>query len=47
MDVTTHVFEEGYLRPYWITYERGGANAASPLMYLTLKQRIPALADAS
>lgn len=23
--LTVHVFEEGYLRPYWITYERGGA----------------------
>jgi len=26
-----HVFEEGYLRPYWITVERGGVNAHSPL----------------
>jgi hypothetical protein len=24
--ITVHVFEEGYLRPYWVTYERGGAN---------------------
>jgi capsular polysaccharide export protein len=30
--ITVHVFEEGYLRPYWITYERGGANGHSPLM---------------
>lgn len=30
--LTCHVFEEGYLRPYWITYERGGANAGSRLM---------------
>ncbi len=22
--LTVHVFEEGYLRPYWVTYERGG-----------------------
>ncbi|MEO1611762.1 MAG: capsule biosynthesis protein CapA [Pseudomonadota bacterium] len=28
----THCFEEGYLRPYWITYERGGANGNSRLM---------------
>ncbi len=28
----THIFEEGYLRPWWITYERTGANAASRLM---------------
>jgi len=27
-----HVFEEGYLRPYWITYERDGSNGNSPLM---------------
>jgi capsular polysaccharide export protein len=27
-----HVFEEGYLRPHWVTYERGGANGHSPLM---------------
>ncbi|MEM9972874.1 MAG: capsule biosynthesis protein CapA [Pseudomonadota bacterium] len=29
-----HVFEEGYLRPWWITYERDGANGHSPLMHL-------------
>ncbi|WP_135506200.1 capsule biosynthesis protein [Roseovarius aestuariivivens] len=27
-----HVFEEGYLRPYWVTYERGGSNGNSRLM---------------
>ena len=27
-----HVFEEGYLRPYWVTYERGGTNGHSRLM---------------
>ena len=32
LGVTLHVFEEGYLRPYWVTYERGGANGNSPLM---------------
>jgi capsular polysaccharide export protein len=26
-----HAFEEGYVRPNWITLERGGNNAASPL----------------
>lgn len=31
-----HVFEEGYLRPYWITYERGGANGHSELMQIGL-----------
>ncbi|MEM9124680.1 MAG: capsule biosynthesis protein CapA, partial [Pseudomonadota bacterium] len=24
--ITIHVFEEGYLRPWWVTYERGGSN---------------------
>lgn len=27
-----HVFEEGYMRPYWVTYERGGSNGHSRLM---------------
>lgn len=27
-----HVFEEGYLRPYWVTYERDGSNGHSRLM---------------
>lgn len=30
--IEIHVFEEGYLRPYWVTYERGGANGHSKLM---------------
>ncbi len=29
--IPVHVFEEGYLRPYWITYERGGSNGHSRL----------------
>ena len=24
-----HVFEEGYMRPYWVSYERGGTNGNS------------------
>lgn len=36
--LTVHVFEEGYLRPYWITYERGGANGHSRLMSLSVDQ---------
>lgn len=32
--ITVHVFEEGYLRPYWVTYERDGANGHSRLMQL-------------
>ncbi|WP_323007965.1 capsular biosynthesis protein [Pseudorhodobacter sp.] len=36
--VQIHVFEEGYLRPHWVTYERGGSNGNSRLMDLTLTQ---------
>ena len=43
LGVTPHVFEEGYLRPYWVTYERGGANAASPATGFTLEQMAAAL----
>jgi capsular polysaccharide export protein len=34
--LTVHVFEEGYLRPYWVTYERGGSNGHSRLMQMSL-----------
>lgn len=36
--ITVHVFEEGYLRPYWITYERGGSNGNSRLMQMTIAE---------
>ena len=39
-----HVFEEGYLRPYWVTYERGGANGNSRLMDLGVREMQAALA---
>jgi capsular polysaccharide export protein len=42
--ITVHVFEEGYLRPYWVTYERGGTNGHSRLMQLSLDQMNAALA---
>ena len=42
--IAVHVFEEGYLRPYWITYERGGSNGHSRLMDLTVPQMQAALA---
>jgi capsular polysaccharide export protein len=42
--LTVHVFEEGYLRPYWITYERGGANGNSRLMGLDVPAMQAALA---
>ncbi len=33
-----HVFEEGYLRPFWVTYERGGSNGHSRLVDMSLDQ---------
>lgn len=36
--VRIHCFEEGYLRPYWITYERDGANGHSKLMDLSMEE---------
>lgn len=41
--ITVHVFEEGYLRPYWVTYERGGANGHSVLMRLSVDEMRRAL----
>ena len=31
-----HVFEEGYMRPYWVTYERNGSNGHSQLMDISV-----------
>lgn len=31
LGVTVHVFEEGYVRPDWVTFERGGVNGHSTL----------------
>ncbi|MEM9434417.1 MAG: capsular biosynthesis protein [Pseudomonadota bacterium] len=36
--ITVHIFEEGYLRPHWVTYERNGANGQSPLAAVTPAQ---------
>jgi capsular polysaccharide export protein len=41
--LTVHVFEEGYLRPYWVTYERGGANGHSRIMDLSVAEMRAAL----
>ncbi len=41
--LTVHVFEEGYMRPYWVTYERDGSNGHSRLMGLTLPEMARAL----
>lgn len=43
LGLTVHVFEEGYLRPYWVTYERGGANGHSRLIEMTVAQMQVAL----
>jgi capsular polysaccharide export protein len=39
-----HVFEEGYLRPYWVSYERGGSNGHSRLMQTSVEDMRVALA---
>ncbi|GGE00585.1 capsular polysaccharide export protein [Gemmobacter megaterium] len=44
--ITVHVFEEGYLRPYWVTYERGGSNGHSRLMQMSLPDMRAALEHA-
>ena len=36
LGLRVHVFEEGYMRPFWITYERGGSNGNSRLMNTTV-----------
>lgn len=38
-----HVFEEGYIRPHWITYERGGSNGTSRLCDIDLRHMEQAL----
>jgi len=38
MGLTVHVFEEGYMRPYWVTYERGGSNGNSRLMEKSVEE---------
>ncbi len=45
-DITVHVFEEGYLRPYWVTYERGGSNGHSRLMAMEVAEMRRALSQA-
>ena len=42
--LTVHVFEEGYLRPYWVSYERGGSNGHSRLMEMSIADMQAALA---
>jgi capsular polysaccharide export protein len=41
--IRVHCFEEGYLRPYWVTYERGGVNGFSRLMEMSVETMREAL----
>lgn len=43
LGLRVHVFEEGYMRPYWVTYERGGSNGNSRLMDTTVAEMQTAL----
>jgi len=43
LGIRVHCFEEGYLRPYWVTYERGGVNGHSRLMDLGVEDMREAL----
>ncbi len=43
--IMVHVFEEGYLRPHWVTYERDGSNGNSRLMDTQLQEMQDALAQ--
>ena len=45
LDLRLHVFEEGYLRPYWISYERGGSNGHSALLDISLPEMRATLRD--
>ncbi len=38
LGVTVHYLEEGYLRPYWVTYERGGINGGSCLVEMSVNE---------
>lgn len=43
--ITVHCFEEGYLRPYWVTYERDGVNGHSRLCDLSIAEMRHELKD--
>jgi capsular polysaccharide export protein len=50
MQVAVQVFEEGYIRPGWVTFERDGVNGRStlprnPLYYLEAARSLPPLQD--
>ncbi|MEP5762827.1 MAG: capsular biosynthesis protein [Litoreibacter sp.] len=41
--IRIHIFEEGYLRPYWVCYERDGSNGYSKLMDMSVPDMQAAL----
>ncbi len=43
LGLRVHVFEEGYMRPWWVTYERGGSNGNSRLMQMDMDHMKAAL----
>ena len=45
LGLNVHVFEEDYMRPFWVTYERGGTNGNSKLMDTTVEDMRTALAQ--
>lgn len=45
LGLTTHCFEEGYIRPSWITYERAGNSGNSRLMDISLPRMMAALGE--
>lgn len=45
--LTIHVFEEGYLRPFWASYERDGSNGHSRLMDFSVADMEQMLGDSS
>jgi len=44
LGLKVHIFEEGYLRPYWVTYERDGSNGYSKLMQMSVADMQESLA---
>ena len=45
LGISAHCFEEGYLRPYWATYERGGTNGNSKIMDMSVNDMIEAITE--
>lgn len=43
--IVCHCLEEGYLRPHWVTYERGGNNGNSPLLAIPLDRMAAAIGE--